>query len=182
MCDGGKVRVPFEPVTIENEKLISIPLFLPYTDLESRENGTLSSFGTTEMSFESMTFEPVGYRCFLEDSVETNAMIKIKNFKSGPYQSSGFSFNFKRLFIFVKDLIMFVKVRFVYNPKTVCEQSGDVSGNNPKILVRSIKVTYLFDCVSISGTIMDNFLHDSLRGVRKTRTKTFMVGLKVINM
>ena len=58
----------------------------------------------------------------------------------------------------------------------------DVSGNNPKILVRSIKVTYLFDCVSISGTIMDNFLHDSLRGVRKTRTKTFMVGLKVINM
>ena len=58
----------------------------------------------------------------------------------------------------------------------------DVSGNNPKILVRSIKVTYLFDCVSISGAIMDNFLQDSLRGVRKTRTKTFMVGLKVINM
>jgi hypothetical protein len=129
MCDGGKVKVPFEPVKIENEKLISIPLFLPYTDLESRENGTLSSFGTTEMTFESMTFEPVGYQCLLEDSVETNAMISIKNFKSGPYQSSGFSFNFKRLFFFVKDLIMFVKVRFVYNPKTVCQKANDISGN-----------------------------------------------------
>ena len=58
----------------------------------------------------------------------------------------------------------------------------DVSTNNTKILVRSIRMTYLFDCVSISGTITDNFLHDSLRGVRKTRTKTFAVGLKVINM
>jgi len=58
----------------------------------------------------------------------------------------------------------------------------DVSTNNTKILVRSIKVTYLFDCVSISGTVTDNFLNDSLRGVRKTRTKTFMIGLKAINM
>lgn len=58
----------------------------------------------------------------------------------------------------------------------------DISSSNPKILLRSIKVTYLFDCVSISGTITDNFLHDDLRGVKKTRTKTFAVGLKVINM
>jgi lipopolysaccharide assembly outer membrane protein LptD (OstA) len=58
----------------------------------------------------------------------------------------------------------------------------DVSTNHTKILVRSIKVTYLFDCVSISGTVTDNFLQDSVRGVKKTRTKTFMIGLKAINM
>jgi LPS-assembly protein len=58
----------------------------------------------------------------------------------------------------------------------------DVSTNRTKILVRSIKVTYLFDCVSISGTVTDNFLQDSVRGVKKTRTQTFMIGLKAINM
>lgn len=58
----------------------------------------------------------------------------------------------------------------------------DISTKNTNILVRTIRVTYLFDCVSISGSITDNFLHDSLRGVKKTRTTTFAVGLKVINM
>ncbi len=58
----------------------------------------------------------------------------------------------------------------------------DLTSKSAKILVRSIRMTYLFDCVSISGTITDNFLHDSLRGVKKTRSKTISVGLKVINM
>jgi len=106
-------------------------LFLPFTDLESRENGTLSSFGTTEMTFEKMTFEPIGYQCILENSIETNAIINIKNFRAGPYQTSGFSLNFKRLFFFIKDLIIFVKVRFVYDSNTLCKDiSGtDISGN-----------------------------------------------------
>ena len=58
----------------------------------------------------------------------------------------------------------------------------DLVSTPVKVLVRSIRVTYLFDCVSINGAITDNFLHDSLRGVKKVRTKTFSVGLKVINM
>lgn len=58
----------------------------------------------------------------------------------------------------------------------------DITSSSPRVLVRSIRVTYLFDCVSISGVITDNFLHDSLRGVQKTRTKSFSVGLKVLNM
>ena len=58
----------------------------------------------------------------------------------------------------------------------------DVASTPVKVLVRSIRVTYLFDCVSINGAITDNFLQDSARGVKKTRSKTFSVGLKVINM
>jgi len=58
----------------------------------------------------------------------------------------------------------------------------DVASTPAKVLVRSIRVTYLFDCVSINGAITDNFLQDSTRGVKKTRRKTFSVGLKVINM
>ena len=55
----------------------------------------------------------------------------------------------------------------------------DITSKTPKVLVRSIRVTYTFDCVSMSGVITDDFLNDSLRGVRKTRTKSFSVGLKV---
>lgn len=58
----------------------------------------------------------------------------------------------------------------------------DITSKSPRVLVRSIRVTYIFDCVSINGVITDNFLNDSLRGVRKTRTKSFSVGLKVLNM
>ncbi|MDA9163643.1 LPS assembly protein LptD [Rickettsiaceae bacterium] len=58
----------------------------------------------------------------------------------------------------------------------------DISLRKARILTRTIRMTYLFDCVSINGAISDNFLHDSIRGVNKTRTKTFSIGLKVINM
>lgn len=58
----------------------------------------------------------------------------------------------------------------------------DITSKTPKVLVRSIRVTYTFDCVSMSGVITDDFLSDSIRGVRKTRTKSFSVGLKVLNM
>ena len=62
------------------------------------------------------------------------------------------------------------------------ESRLDIAGAKTNILVRTIKVTYLFDCVSISGSITDNFLHDNLRGVKKRRSNTFAIGLKVINM
>lgn len=58
----------------------------------------------------------------------------------------------------------------------------DITSKTPKVLLRSIRVTYTFDCVSMSGVITDDFLNDSIRGVRKTRTKSFSVGLKVLNM
>lgn len=58
----------------------------------------------------------------------------------------------------------------------------DLSPSKTSILSRTIRVTYHFDCVSIDGTITDNYLHNSLSGVKKVRTKTFALGLKAINM
>lgn len=55
-------------------------------------------------------------------------------------------------------------------------------GSKTNLLTRSIKMTYLFDCVSISGAITDDFLQDKERGIKKSRTNTFEIGLKVINM
>lgn len=58
----------------------------------------------------------------------------------------------------------------------------EFSGTKSNLLTRSIKMTYLFDCVSISGTVTEDFLEDDARGVRKSRSYTFFVGLKIINM
>jgi LPS-assembly protein len=55
-------------------------------------------------------------------------------------------------------------------------------GSKSNLLTRSIKMTYLFDCVSISGAVTEDFLQDSTRGIKKSRTYNFLVGLKVINM
>ncbi len=51
-----------------------------------------------------------------------------------------------------------------------------------RLLNRSIHVTYVMDCVSITGRFYDNFTHDKSRGVKKNSSKTFAIGLKVLNM
>lgn len=49
-------------------------------------------------------------------------------------------------------------------------------------LTRTISVTYFKDCVSISAKISDDFTQDKGRGVKKIKSQSFAVGLKVINM
>ena len=51
-----------------------------------------------------------------------------------------------------------------------------------RLLQRSIQVTYVVDCVSITGKFYDDFTHDKSRGVKKNNSKTFAIGLKVLNM
>ena len=58
----------------------------------------------------------------------------------------------------------------------------DFIGKSTRLLMRTIRVTYLFDCVSMNASVTDHFLHDSMRGVKRNRSKSFAVGLKVINM
>lgn len=70
---------------------------------------------------------------------------------------------------FTKNLVAGVESRFNF-------------AGGPKMLTRSIKMTYLFDCVSINAIIADEFLYDSERGVKKKRAQSFIVGLKAINM
>jgi LPS-assembly protein len=56
------------------------------------------------------------------------------------------------------------------------------TGAKSDLLTRSIRMTYLFDCVSISGTVTEDFLEDDSRDVKKSRSYTFFLGLKIINM
>ncbi len=51
-----------------------------------------------------------------------------------------------------------------------------------RLLQRTIQVTYVIDCVSITGKFYDDFTNDKNRGVKKNSSKTFAIGLKVLNM
>lgn len=51
-----------------------------------------------------------------------------------------------------------------------------------KPINRTIRMTYTKDCVSISGKLFDDYTEDSVRGLKKVRSKTFSLGLKVLNM
>jgi LPS-assembly protein len=54
---------------------------------------------------------------------------------------------------------------------------------DPSLLIKSVGVTYDYDCVRISAVVSDNFTHDITRNIKKSRNKTvFLIGLKTINM
>jgi LPS-assembly protein len=59
----------------------------------------------------------------------------------------------------------------------------DITGKEKhKTINRTIRMTYTKDCVSISGKLFDDYTEDSARGLKKVRSKTFSLGLKVLNM
>ena len=59
----------------------------------------------------------------------------------------------------------------------------DASHNHKfKQILRSIKMTYEKDCVSITGKIFDDFTQDVANSVNKNHSISFSVGLQIINM
>ena len=58
----------------------------------------------------------------------------------------------------------------------------DLANKKSRILYRNVKVTYAVDCVSITGKIAHDYMGDSSRGIKKIRSTTISLGLKVINM
>ncbi len=56
-----------------------------------------------------------------------------------------------------------------------------LNNNKIKLLTRSIGVTYVKDCVSISAKVSNDFTQNSKRGVGKVESYSFTIGLKVLN-
>jgi len=55
--------------------------------------------------------------------------------------------------------------------------------SRPSTLIRSIGVTYEYDCVRISAKISDNFTRDNSRNIKKSKANIFFkIGLKTLNM
>lgn len=51
-----------------------------------------------------------------------------------------------------------------------------------QVLSKSIKVTYLNDCVRIVGQLSDDYMMDNKRGIKKSSLPTISIGLKILNM
>lgn len=62
------------------------------------------------------------------------------------------------------------------------EMRVDLSRNKPQTFYRSIKVTYLNDCVSMTLKFYEDYTADPTRGIRKVSGKTITLGLKILNM
>ncbi len=59
----------------------------------------------------------------------------------------------------------------------------DLSKTKRRVLSKSIKVTYLNDCVRIAAQLSDDYMVDSRRGIKKTFSlPTISLGLKILNM
>ncbi|MCP5369717.1 MAG: LPS-assembly protein LptD [Rickettsiaceae bacterium] len=59
---------------------------------------------------------------------------------------------------------------------------ANISYPKTELLSRNIRMTYIFDCVSISCGWTDNLFEDKARGIRKRRFPNFGLKLKVLNM
>ncbi|HJK86569.1 MAG TPA: hypothetical protein QKA08_02210 [Candidatus Megaira endosymbiont of Nemacystus decipiens] len=58
----------------------------------------------------------------------------------------------------------------------------NLKAKSTRTLSKTIRMTYLFDCVSMSFSMTDNFFQDRSRGVKKTKLPNFSLKLKVLNM
>ncbi|HJD55513.1 MAG TPA: LPS-assembly protein LptD [Rickettsia endosymbiont of Pyrocoelia pectoralis] len=59
----------------------------------------------------------------------------------------------------------------------------DFSKRSPSLLTRTIRVTYVKDCVRITAKLYSDYLADRSRGIKKTTSSpTISIGLKVLNM
>jgi LPS-assembly protein len=59
----------------------------------------------------------------------------------------------------------------------------DSNSEKLRFLTKTIRMTYNFDCVSISAMVKSSFLYDQSRGIEKEEfSPSFSIGLKVLNM
>ena len=122
MCDQ-KIKTPFETVSNEMELFPMNNVAIPYGGPTIKEDVQLDSFGTTENMISKITFTPTGDICINKDGLVTTGEIKIQYFRTGPYQTIGGTLEFRRLFFHFKDLILNVKVKFVYNTDNICSNN-----------------------------------------------------------
>ncbi len=107
-----------------------------------------------------------------------SSYVKLQNLKR--YYSTNDNFNFTK--DNAKQAYYNVRYQLTPNMTVGNEVRIDLSSKKMPLLYRSIRVTYRYDCVSIGAKFYDDYTSDSIRGIKKTSTKTISVGLKVLNM
>lgn len=107
----------------------------------------------------------------------TTSMINLKNLRR--YYAVG-------NFTFAKNCISQAYYDWSYQltPQWLVSQKMrfDISSHKTKILCRSIKVTYSYDCVKVVGKFSNDYMSDGSRGIKKLNSNTVSIGLKILNM
>lgn len=84
---------------------------------------------------------------------------------------------------YLKQLYYNVNYRLTDNWLVAYDMRVNLLKNKQKVLAKSIKVTYLNDCVRISASLSDDYMVDNSRGIRKAvALPTITIGLKILNM
>ena len=124
MCDQI-LKNPFQNQSLDIEMIPMNMFSIPYGGPTIKEDVTLDSVDTTENMISKISFEPTSDICLNKNQITTSGILKISYFRSGPYQTLGGTLEFRRLFLHFKDLVLNVKVKFTYNPDTICKNSED---------------------------------------------------------
>lgn len=133
MCDKNKLTIDFIPIKFGNEQIFSDSLYLPFGDIEVRENGILLSSQITEITLEDLEFYTTGYKCVNGSTIVCNGAFYMKNLKAGPYQTINLTVNYKRLYFWIKNLFLYTRVIFKFNPDTICSDKVELDpSGNPK--------------------------------------------------
>jgi len=108
----------------------------------------------------------------------TTAFVKLENLKKYyPYENRILSKNR------AKQIYYDIDYHLTENWLIGNDMRVNLSDRKARILNKSIKVTYLKDCVRITGKISDDYTSDNTRGIRKTPSSIgISIGLKVLNM
>ena len=124
MCDV-KLQNPFQKQESPIKENIPFqPFSLTYKDPTVFEDLTLSTNRLTKTIWEgNITFEIFGDICDYNNYIEANGLLKIGMFKTGPLETKGGVIQFKRLFFNFSDLEIPVKIKYEYNPETLCNES-----------------------------------------------------------
>jgi len=80
----------------------------------------------------------------------------------------------------VTQLFFDTKYQIIHNMWFRVGAGLDLGKNKIRLLNRTIGVTYLKDCVSVSAKIYDDYTQDDKIGLTQTRSVSFAVGLKII--
>jgi hypothetical protein len=139
MCDqilSKKYSTQNTDKTIEfNPNSIIIPYKGPTTGLET----SLRSSKNQKTKIQGKTsFEVSDEICDRDNFLETKAILSIEKLMTGPYETVGSQIEFKDLYFHFKNLKMYLRVKFYFNPLSICrteEETASTKGNGALMLL-----------------------------------------------
>jgi LPS-assembly protein len=152
---------------------------------ENVGKASLNFSGTFELFYRyrrSKNFSPIRDELginFQNDMVQfTSAFTKLENLRKY-YANDGANISNNR----AEQVYYDIDYKLTSNWSLGNEMRLELSKKKMQMLSKTIKVTYLKDCVRISAKLADDYTSDNTRGIRKSSSSfTISIGLKVLNM